>query len=96
MGATLVFSHGDWTREHADGYVKPAGAAAAAAPRVTTRQAARSGPSPAYRKTIGKRSLLCMLGDEDDETALRLGQVLGHAAAAAHWVIFHLSSSAEI
>ena len=29
----------------------------------------RSGPSPAFRAGIDKGSLLCMYGDEDDETA---------------------------
>ena len=40
-----------------------------AAPRLTTQAATRSGPSTAFRESIEKDSLLCMLGDEEDETA---------------------------
>ena len=47
--------------------VKPSGSGAA--PRVTTQAARQSGPSAAFRESIKKGSLLCMPGDEDDETA---------------------------
>jgi hypothetical protein len=36
---------------------------------VTQQAARRTGPSPAFRQSIAKDSLLCMPGDEDDETA---------------------------
>ena len=61
--------HSLWTGKLDRGFVKPAkpargGGAAAAQPR--TR---RTGPSAAFRQSIDMRSLLCMPGDEDDETA---------------------------
>ena len=40
-----------------------------AAPRVTSQAARPSGPSASFRQGIDAGHLLCMLGDEEDETA---------------------------
>ena len=40
-----------------------------AAPRATQQAARRSGPSAEFRQSISNSSLLCLPGDEDDETA---------------------------
>ena len=47
--------------------VRPGGAGGGA--QRVTRQAAWIGPSPAFRQGISNGSLLCMPGDEEDETA---------------------------
>ena len=63
-------SHGDWTSELDRGVVLPAKPAqAGGAARVTRQAARRSGPSPQLRQSIKNGSLLCLPGDEDDETA---------------------------
>ena len=63
-------SHGDWTGELDRGVVLPAKPAQAGGAARMTRQAARrSGPSPQFRQSIKNGSLLCLPGDEDDETA---------------------------
>ena len=65
-------SHSDWTGELDRGAVlpaRPARAGGGAAPRATQQAARRSGPSAEFRQGIAKGSLLCMPGDEDDETA---------------------------
>ena len=60
--------HAGWTGEADRGVVMPARSGAAA--RSAAPQAPRrSGPSPAFRAGIKLGSLLCMYGDEDDETA---------------------------
>jgi hypothetical protein len=62
-------SHASWTGSIDRGVVLPATAPrTGAAPRVTP-QARRAGPSAAFREGIEKGSLLCMPGDEEDETA---------------------------
>jgi hypothetical protein len=65
--------HRSWTGDEDKGVVMPARPARAggggAAQRVTRQAARRSGPSPAFRKSIDDSSLLCMPGDEDDEAA---------------------------
>ena len=59
--------HVGWTGALDTGFVRPAGGGATA--RAAPQAARRSGPSPAFRAGIDKGSLLCMYGDEDDETA---------------------------
>ena len=59
--------HQGWTGAIDRGFVKPAGGGAAA--RVAPQAPRRSGPSPAFRQGIKHSSLLCLPGDEDDETA---------------------------
>ena len=64
--------HGEWTGEVDKDAVKLAKPArgGGGAPRPTQPAARPSGPSPAFRAGIGTtHNLLCMLGDEDDETA---------------------------
>ena len=62
--------HIGWTGELDRGVVMPTkparGGAVAPQARTATR---RTGPSPAFRQSIKYSSLLCMPGDEDDETA---------------------------
>ena len=61
--------HTSWTGELDTGFVMPVKPSrGGAVPRVT-QAARRSGPSPAFRQSIDKDALLCMPGDEDDETA---------------------------
>ena len=63
-------SHVNWMGSPDRSFVMPVrpGGAGGSAQRVT-RQAARSGPSAAFRQGIGDGSLLCMPGDEEDEAA---------------------------
>lgn len=61
--------HVGWTGEADRGAVQPASAArSGTAPRVAPA-AKRSGPSQEFRQGIEQGSLLCMPGDEEDETA---------------------------
>ena len=62
--------HEGWTGELDRRAVITAKPARSSAAQQATRQAARpSGPSTAFRQGIKGGSLLCMPGDEDDETA---------------------------
>lgn len=63
-------SHAGWTGDLDRGFVMPARPARGGAAQRVTRQAVRTtGPSAAFRNDIGKDSLCCMPGDEEDETA---------------------------
>ena len=63
-------SHAGWTGEVDRGVCVPVNPTrSGAAPRVTQPTARPSGPSTAFRQGIGASSLLCMPGDEEDETA---------------------------
>jgi len=63
-------SHASWTGEIDRGSVQRAKPAqAGGATRVTRQAARRGGPSATYRDSIDENSLICMPGDEEDETA---------------------------
>ena len=86
---TMALSNKGWTGELDRGAVLPAKrGGGAAAPRAAPKVARPSGPSASFRQSIVDGSLLCMPGDEEDETAdgesIWYANALGPQAQSAH------------